>query len=159
MNIEQKNQLIEQYINELVLSINSKYVGLITDEKKKKAIEMFKNSNGDLKSEIIPKINEIANQMIEDFVKFQNHLAKFTRNNQLGKSRELASLQLNTSKNGIYLSQQQIDLLMITELKSKEELKNYVENICGQFPNMTVEDIVSNYRSIQTLDEIGRAHV
>lgn len=157
MNIEQKNQLIEQYINELVLSINSKYVGLITDEKKKKAIEMFKNSNGDLKSEIIPKINEIANQMIEDFVKFQNHLAKFTRNNQLGKSRELASLQLNTSKNGIYLSQQQIDLLMITELKSKEELKNYVENICGQFPNMTVEDIVSNYRSIQTLDELEEA--
>ena len=157
MNIEQKNQLIEQYINELVLSINSKYVGLITDEKKKKAIEMFKNSNGDLKSEIIPKINEIANQMIEDFVKFQNHLAKFTENNQLGKSRELASLQLNTSKNGIYLSQQQIDLLMITELKSKEELKNYVENICGQFPNMTVEDIVSNYRSIQTLDELEEA--
>lgn len=154
MNIEQNNQLIEQYINELVLSINSKYVGLITDEKKKQAIEMFKNSNGDLKSEIIPKINEIANQMIEDFVKFQNHLAKFTGNNQLGKSRELASLQLNTSKNGIYLSQQQIDLLMITELKSKEELKNYVENICGQFPNMTVEDIVSNYRSIQTLDEL-----
>lgn len=157
MNIEQKNQLIEQYINELVLSINSKYVGLITDEKKKKAIEMFKNSNGDLKSEIIPKINEIANQMIEDFVKFQNHLAKFTGNNQLGKSRELASLQLNTSKNGIYLSQQQIDLLMITELKSKEELKNYVENICGQFPNVTVEDIVSNYRAIQTLDELEEA--
>lgn len=157
MNIEQKNQLIEEYINELVLSINSKYVSLITDEKKKKAIEMFKNSNGDLKSEIIPKINEIANQMIEDFVKFQNHLAKFTGNNQLGKSRELASLQLNTSKNGIYLSQQQIDLLMITELKSKEELKNYVENICGQFPNMTVEDIVSNYRSIQTLDELEEA--
>ncbi len=157
MNSEQKKQLIEQYINELVLSINSKYVGLITDEKKKKAVEMFKNSNGDLKSEIIPKINEIANQMIEDFVKFQNHLAKFTGNNQLGKSRELASLQLNTSKNGIYLSQQQIDLLMITELKSKEELKNYVENICGQFPNMTVEDIVSNYRAIQTLDELEEA--
>lgn len=157
MNIEQKNQLIEQYINELVVSINSKYVGLITDEKKKKAIEIFKNSNGNLKSEIIPKINEIANQMIEDFVKFQNHLSKFTENNQLGKSRELASLQLNTSKNGIYLSQQQIDLLMITELKSKEELKNYVENICGQFPNMTVEDIVSNYRSIQTLDELEEA--
>lgn len=157
MNIEQKNQLIEQYINELVVSINSKYVGLITDEKKKKAIEMFKNSNGNLKSEIIPKINEIANQMIEDFVMFQNHLSKFTENNQLGKSRELASLQLNTSKNGIYLSQQQIDLLMITELKSKEELKNYVENICGQFPNMTVEDIVSNYRSIQTLDDLEEA--
>ena len=66
-------------------------------------------------------------------------------------------MQLNTSKNGIYLSQQQIDLLMITELKSKEELKNYVENICGQFPNMTVEDIVSNYRSIQTLDELEEA--
>lgn len=66
-------------------------------------------------------------------------------------------MQLNTSKNGIYLSQQQIDLLMITELKSKEELKNYVENICGQFPNMTVEDIVSNYRSIQTLDDLEEA--
>lgn len=42
MNSEQKKQLIEQYINELVLSINSKYTGLITDEKKKKAVEMFK---------------------------------------------------------------------------------------------------------------------
>jgi len=42
MNIEQNNQLIEQYINELVLSINSKYEGLITDEKKKTAVEMFK---------------------------------------------------------------------------------------------------------------------
>ncbi len=42
MNIEQKKQLIEQYINELVLSINSKYTDLITDEKKKTAVEMFK---------------------------------------------------------------------------------------------------------------------
>ena len=80
MNIEQKNQLIEQYINDLVLSINSKYVGLIDDENKKKAVEMFKDSNDDLKSEIIPKVNEFANQMIENFIKFQRRLAEFTGN-------------------------------------------------------------------------------
>lgn len=157
MNIEQKNQLIEQYINDLVLSINSKYVGLIDDEKKKRAVEMFKDSNDDLKSEIIPKINEFANQMIENFIKFQRRLAEFTGNEQHKNLGELASLQLNTNKNGIYLSQQQIDLLMITELKSKEELKNYVENICGQFPNMTVEDVIPNYKLIQTIDELEDA--
>lgn len=42
MNIEQKNQLIEQYINDLVLSINSKYVGLIDDENKKKQWKCLK---------------------------------------------------------------------------------------------------------------------
>lgn len=157
MNIEQKNQLIEQYINDLVLSINSKYVGLIDDEKKKRAVEMFKDSNDDLKSEIIPKINEFANQMIENFIKFQRRLAEFTGNEQHKNLGELASLKLNTSKNGIYLSQQQIDLLMITELNSKEELKNYVEKICGQFPNMTVEDVIPNYKLIQTIDELEDA--
>lgn len=157
MNIEQKNQLIEQYINELVLSINSKYIGLVDDAKKKRAIEMFKDSNDDLKSEIIPKINEIANQMIENFIKFQKRLAEFTGNGQHKNLEEVASLQLNTSKNGIYLSQQQIDLLMITEIKSKEELRNYVENICGQFPNMAVEDVLPNYNLIQTIDELEDA--
>ena len=157
MNIEQKNQLIEQYINDLVLSINSKYVGLIDDENKKKAVEMFKDSNDDLKSEIIPKINEFANQMIENFIKFQRRLAEFTGNEQHKNLGELASLKLNTSKNGIYLSQQQIDLLMITELNSKEELRNYVENICGQFPNMMVEDVIPNYNLIQTMDELEDA--
>lgn len=100
MNIEQKNQLIEQYINELVLSINSKYIGLVDDAKKKRAIEMFKDSNDDLKSEIIPKINEIANQMIENFIKFQKRLAEFTGNGQHKNLEGVASLQLNTSKNG-----------------------------------------------------------
>lgn len=118
---------------------------------------MFKDSNDDLKSEIIPKINEFANQMIENFIKFQRRLAELTGNEQHKNLGELAYLKLNTSKNGIYLSQQQIDLLMITELNSKEELRNYVENICGQFPNMMVEDVIPNYNLIQTMDELEDA--
>lgn len=42
MNIEQKNQLIEEYINDLVLSVNSKYVGLIDDENQKKQWKCLK---------------------------------------------------------------------------------------------------------------------
>lgn len=53
------------------------------------------------------------------------------------------TLSTNSKKNGIYLSQQQIDLLMIVSLEEdKNEIKKYIEEKCGQFPNKKAEDIV-----------------
>ena len=70
---------------------------------------------------------------------------------------ELAILDLNTDKNGVFLSQQQIDLLMITELQSKEQIKEYIETMCGQFPYKNVEDIIENYESIITPEQLEQA--
>ena len=52
------------------------------------------------------------------------------------------TLNTNSKKNGIYLSQQQVDLLMIVSLKDKNEIKKYIEEKCSQFPNKNAEDIV-----------------
>lgn len=52
------------------------------------------------------------------------------------------TLNTNSQKNGIYLSQQQVDLLMIVSLKDKNEIKRYIEEKCSQFPNKKAEDIV-----------------
>lgn len=52
------------------------------------------------------------------------------------------TLSTNSKKNGIYLSQQQVDLLIIVSLKDKNEIKRYIEEKCSQFPNKKAEDIV-----------------
>ena len=147
--MEEKNQYIEQYIKNISTQVNSQYgKELIDNDKISRAINMFKDSSEDLETEIIPKINELVQQVIDNYIEFQKQLEEMMRMQQEEQLQELATLDLDTEKDGIYLSQQQVDLLMITELKSKEELENYVENICGQFPNMSVEDIIPDFDSL-----------
>lgn len=58
-------------------------------------------------------------------------------------------LNINDSgKKGVYLSQQQIDLLLITQIKSINELIEFF-NSCSQFAYKNIEDIIP---SINTLD-------
>lgn len=155
--MEQKNKIIEDYIINISKQVNSQYNGLIDDDKISKAIEMFKDSNDDLETEIIPKINELVQEVIDNYLGFKKHIEEVMRTSEQEQFDELATLDLNTDKNGIFLSQQQIDLLMITELESKEQLKDYVEKICSQFPYKSIEDIITNYDSIATLEQLEEA--
>ena len=157
MDMEQKNKYIEQYINNIALQINDKYKGLMDEDKISRAINMFKDSSDDLETVIIPRINELAQKVINDFLEFQKQIQELMKINREHQQTELATLDLNTEQNGIYLSQQQIDLLMITNINTKEGLKDYIENICGQFPNMKVEDIISNFDSIMSLEQLEEA--
>ncbi len=141
MSNEQRNILIEQYLDKVSKQINSNYSQLIDNEKLKKAKEVFSSSPNDYET-IIKQINSIIGQMIEDRKMIMENiqprsvedLSKFT-------------LDLSTDKNGLYLSQQQIDLLIITELSSKEEMKNFFSD-CSQFSNRKIEQIVSEYDSL-----------
>ena len=60
------------------------------------------------------------------------------------------------SKQGIYLSQQQIDLLFIVSCESKAQFESYFYKMCGQFPNQKLEDVIPNYESM-SLEEAKRA--
>lgn len=94
---EQKNLLIEQYLNNISSQVNSDYPQLIDDEKLKRAKEMFSNSSDDYDI-IIKQINSIIENMIKDrkmileFAKHRENLSQFT-------------LDLGNDKNGLYLSQ------------------------------------------------------
>lgn len=157
MDMEQKNKYIEQYIHKIALQMNDKYKGLMDEDKISRAINMFKDSSDDLETVIIPRIDELAQKVINDFLEFQKQIQELMKINREHQQTELATLDLNTEQNGIYLSQQQIDLLMITNINTKEGLKDYIENICGQFPNMKVEDIISNFDSIMSLEQLEEA--
>lgn len=157
MNIEQKNKIINDYIIDISNQVNSQYNGLIDEDKISRAMMMFQDSDLDLKTEIISEINKLVQEVINHYLEFKNQLEEMIKTGEQEQVDELATLDFNIDNNGIYLSQQQIDLLMITEIKTKEELKNYVENICGQFPNMSVEDVISNFDSIMSLEQLEEA--
>lgn len=155
--MNQKNKMIEDYIANIANQVNSQYNGLIDDDKISRAIKMFSNSNEDFETEIIPKINKLVQEVIDNYLEFKRQIEEMIKSREVEQFDELAILDLNTDKNGVFLSQQQIDLLMITELQSKEQIKEYIEIICGQFPYKNVEDIIENYESITTPEQLEQA--
>ena len=80
MTLEEKNKRIEEYINNIAREINTKYgVELIDSDKKSRAFDMFKNSNEDLETEIIPKIEKLARQVITDYIELQQKLTEMMK--------------------------------------------------------------------------------
>ena len=157
MDMNQKNKMIKDYIANIANQVNSQYNGLIDDDKISRAIKMFSNSNEDFETEIIPKINKMVQEVIDNYLEFKRQIEEMIKSREVEQFDELAILDLNTDKNGVFLSQQQIDLLMITELQSKEQIKEYIETMCGQFPYKNVEDIIENYESIITPEQLEQA--
>lgn len=155
--MNQKNKMIKDYIANIANQVNSQYNGLIDDDKISRAIKMFSNSNEDFETEIIPKINKMVQEVIDNHLEFKRQIEEMIKSREVEQFDELAILDLNTDKNGVFLSQQQIDLLMITELQSKEQIKEYIETMCGQFPYKNVEDIIENYESIITPEQLEQA--
>jgi len=157
VDMNQKNKMIKDYIANIANQVNSQYNGLIDDDKISRTIKMFSNSNEDFETEIIPKINKMVQEVIDNYLEFKRQIEEMIKSREVEQFDELAILDLNTDKNGVFLSQQQIDLLMITELQSKEQIKEYIETMCGQFPYKNVEDIIENYESIITPEQLEQA--
>ena len=145
MTTEEKNKYIEEYTRNLSKNINSQYkTPLIDEDKILRVVKMYKDSDRDLEKEIIPEIDKLAEQLLKDFLEFQERLGEMMKNAPEEPMQETATLDLGTEKNGLYLNQQQIDLLMITEIETPEELSKFVEE-CAQFPNQTINDIIPDY--------------
>ena len=85
MTMDEKNKFIEEYIRKTAAMINTKFNKEIVYEKKIKiAINMFKDSQDDLETVIIPKIDELAQKVIEDYIQFQKNMEE----NMLRKQQE-----------------------------------------------------------------------
>lgn len=65
-------------------------------------------------------------------------------------------LDTQATKQGLYLSQQQIDLLFIISCESKEQLEEYFYRLCGQFPYQNINEVIPNYEDLD-LEQSKRA--
>ena len=88
MNMDQKNKMIEDYINNISNQVNSRYDGLIDNDKISRTLMMFKDSSEDLETEIIPKINELVQEVITNYLKAKE---------KEQKSRMLKNIEKNIS--------------------------------------------------------------
>lgn len=104
MKMEEKNKIVEEYIYNISDEINKKYPGLMDSDKISRAIDMFKNSSKDFETEIKLEIERLAEKVIEDYLEFQKKIMELMQKHQEEQMEELATLDLNTDKNGIYLS-------------------------------------------------------
>ena len=75
INMETKNQYIEQYIKSVSAQVNNQYgKELIDNDKISRALIMFKDSSEDLETEIIPKINKLVQQVINNYLEQQSKI-------------------------------------------------------------------------------------
>lgn len=124
MTMEEKNKNIEEYIKNKAALINSKYKGLVKEDQINRAINMFSDSNDDFETVIKPKIDELAQRVIDD------HLERIRKmfEKQLDK--------IDFEHKGITINEQDIDLMMIANASSKEELQEALSKITNIKPNI-----------------------
>ena len=78
LNMDQKNQYIEEYIRTIGKQMNNQFnTNLIDDDKIDRAINMFKNSPKDLETKIIPEINKLIKQVIDEYLEFKKQALNF----------------------------------------------------------------------------------
>lgn len=136
MGMEEKNQYIDQYIKNISLQVNNQYgKELIDKDKIDRSLTMFKDSSDDLETEIIPKINQLAQQVIEDYLEqlsVINSVENFNPNE--------IDTKLNTKNQGIYLSSLMTSTLALINCSDINEINAWIDRI----PNLYM---VSSYDS------------
>lgn len=74
LDMNQKNQYIEQYIKNIAVQVNSQYgKELIDEDKISRAFALFKDSQDDLETEIIPEITRLVQEGIANAIKNDNY--------------------------------------------------------------------------------------
>ena len=138
MSKEQKNILVEQYINNIIeqLKANKMYP---TEKQKKYVLDMYNNSDKSLE-EIENEINLLAQQFIERQLEIQQKKEEYQRKMMEDQRRKnLEKIQkelepkniddLNVEYKGITFNEQDIDLLLIANANNNEELQNAINRI------------------------------
>lgn len=69
MGLDEKNKYIENYVREIAANVNYKYsIDLINEEKISHIITKFYNSQDDLETDIIPKIDKSIQEIVDNFL-------------------------------------------------------------------------------------------
>ena len=153
MTMEDKNKLLEEYINSVADETNKRYKGLIDKDRIRELYKKFEDSEDSLQEDIIPEINDIVEKLIEELEDLKRQLEAMMMLREQQELEELRSMNLGGSQEAIYLSEQKLNYMVIGQLESKEDVKKYISNVSSQFP-IGAQEIIDNYESIITDEQI-----
>lgn len=127
-----QNEIID-YINSKISELSSYNIN-ITSEQKEKVISKYITSNKDI-YEIEKEINIMIKQYIENQKKKKEYEINISNllNNSDSENKDLSTIELGSKESGIKISYDELNLLLITEINTYEELKEFINN-SPQFP-------------------------
>lgn len=142
MTMEEKNQYIEQYIKNISAQVNSQYrKELIDNDKIDRALTMFKNSSYDLETEIVPRINKLVQQVINDYIEHQKKLEEIAKMDSPESFNPYQlDTKLKTDSQGVYLSSLMVTVLSLINCSSIEEINKWIDSI----PNLYMVSPIQN---------------
>ena len=141
--------IILERVNNFILEKNSLCPGFLSDEEINNILN--RSLMSDRSYEEIEHAIYNYDGRLEKIEEFERIFSEVSSNEI--DSNNLYLLGIDTKKTGLYLSSQEIDLLMITNLNSKEEIINYVNN-CSQFLNKSIDELLPNLNLLDSNNEL-----
>lgn len=151
MSVEDKNKLLDEYINDLINEVDKQYKGLIDKDKARELYDKYKDSDKDLKEDIIPEIEDTVNKLIDEFLKLKSDLESMMEQKMQQESEKILSLN-NSEK--VLSNTDMINCMVIGQLETKEEFKKYISDVCSKNPALNSQDMMDKFDSIISDEQI-----
>ena len=151
MSMKDKNDLLYEYINDLYLEVNKQYKGLMDKEKIKELYDKYKDSDKDLKKDIIPEIEDTINKLIDEYIKLKKDLEDMIDLKMKQESEKLSSL--SNSEEAI-ANVEMINSMALGQLESKEDLKKYISDVCSKNPSLDSQVLMEKFDSIISDEQV-----
>lgn len=131
MGLDEKNKYIENYVREIAANVNYKYsIDLINEEKISHIITKFYNSQDDLETDIIPKIDKSIQEIVDNFL---IQLMKLNEADKTNSSKSAFTNSFDTktksSENEIHLSPLMVSVLSLINCSSVDEINQYIDSV------------------------------
>ena len=152
MTMDDKDAYIEKYIRDASLVVNSQYgMEIIDEEMISSALTMFKNSSEDLETEIIPKIDQAIQNVVNNFLEQFKEVKDIISIESINPDQ--LDVKFNSNSQGMYISSLMLVGLSLVNCSNVEEINQWIDSV----PNLyMVPPIQEGNYSAEQIDEIKR---
>lgn len=155
MDLDEKNKRIEEAIQIIADEVNKEYKGLIDKDKIRELYEKYKDSDKSLDEDILPDIKSSIDRVISDYLDLKKNLEDMMNLKMKQESDKLATLSSqNIDISEINTTDQTLNYLVIEQLKSKEDVKKYISDVCSQFPSIDSQAMMDKFDEIISDEQI-----
>ena len=133
MTLDEKNEYIENYVREVAANVNYKYaVDVISEARIKEVLNDYYNSQEDLETEIIPKINNYIQQIVDNFLEQLKKLNEEDKNKSGSSFNSDYGSENNNNNNNQKenkLSSLMVMALSLVNCSTIEEINEFIDSV------------------------------